>query len=144
MRGVDFAFERLQPVALLDAECDDNIFLRHKIPFDLRQRRRRILRAHIGPEYAIAFDARIGFRFDTLFQPAAFGLGRHVQNVAFNVEFLTVVDTADTTLFISSEHQWGAAMRAGICDQSWTAVAIAKGNEILAENFYALGLPVCR
>ena len=75
---VDFAFERLQPVALLNAECDDDIFLRHKISFDFRQRRRRILRAHIGAEYAIAFDARIGFRFNSLLQPAAFGLGRHV------------------------------------------------------------------
>lgn len=78
MRGVDFAFERLQPIALLDMECDDDIFLRHKIPFDFRQWRRRILRVHIGPEYDIAFDARIGFRFNSLFQPAAFGLGRHV------------------------------------------------------------------
>ena len=125
-------------------ECDDDIFLRQKISFDFRQRRQRILRAHIGPDYDIAFDTRIGFRFNSLLQLAAFGLGRHVQNVAFNVEFPTAVDTADTTLFIWSKHQWGAAMRVGICDQYRPAVAIAKGYEILAENFYALGLLVCR
>ena len=89
----------------MNVECDDDIFLRHKIPFDFRQRRQRILRAHIGAEYDIAFDARLGFRFNSLFQPAAFGFGQHVYNVAFNVEFPTVVDTADTTLFIWSEHQ---------------------------------------
>ena len=98
----------------------------------------------MGAEYDIAFDARLGFRFNSLFQPAAFGFGRHVYNVAFNVEFPIAVDTADTALFIWSEHQWGAAMRAGICDQSGPAVAIAKGNEILAKNFYALGLLVCQ
>ena len=87
MRGIDLAFQRLQPVAFLHPHGNVRLLGRNQIPFDIRQRRQiGRVRAHIGPDDAVTFPAGIGRDPDLVLEPAPGWLGRHVDHRAGHVD----------------------------------------------------------
>ena len=60
MRGVDVAFQRLQPVALALGESDGELALRQQRRLDLRHRRRLLALAHVDPDHAGALGHLVG------------------------------------------------------------------------------------
>ena len=76
MRGVGFAFEPLQIVAVLDRFRDIEMILRKCHPFIIRQKRQLFFGAHVGKDDARGFSARIGGMANLVLERAAGGLRR--------------------------------------------------------------------
>jgi hypothetical protein len=86
---------------------------------------------HINPDQAAVEGCRISRDVDLLFKAALGRFGRHVDAVAGDIKFPAVVDAADAALFVASEVEGGAAMRAVSLDDANFAIGIAKGDQIL-------------
>src|SRR6185503_16768142 len=65
---------------------------------------------------------------------AALELGWHVEDIAFDVELPTMVKTAQTALFVAAKRERGLTMRAMLAEHAETALAVAKHEEVLAEQ----------
>ena len=96
MRGVDAAFERLQPVALLPDLGDVAVGLWHLRPLEGRGCGHLVARPHIGPDHAAHLDGRIGGQPDLVAE--RLGLVHLVDAVAVDVEFPAVIDAAQPAL----------------------------------------------
>ena len=141
MRGIDLALERLQIVAITLDEADVDLGLRHVENFKARQRWRFGLAAHVDPNHAGALDHLISSSLDLLLE-ARRGQARHINAIAGNVEFPTVIDAAQPALFIASQEQRGATVRAAMVHDAHPARAVAKGNELFPEQHQANGRTV--
>ena len=58
--GIESAFQRLQPIAMLEGLRDVAVFCWRARPFVIGFGRHLFLRPQIGPDHAAAFDRRIG------------------------------------------------------------------------------------
>ena len=132
MRGVDLALERLQPVAVALDEADLDLVLGHVEDLEGRQRRYLCALAHVDPDDAGALHRLVGFRLHLLLE-ARRRQARHVQAVAGDIELPAVIDAANAALLVAPEEQRGAAVRAAVVHHADPAVAVAEGDQLLAE-----------
>ena len=138
MRGVDLAFQRLQPVAVEERAHEQPVFLAIIEELVVGQER-RLVRAQIREDHAAALDARVGEMTHFVFVRALRRLGRHLEHAARDVEEPAVVEAAQAAVFDSAVAEIGAAMRAQKAEQSRPAGIVAEENEILAEDSHRLG-----
>ena len=59
---------------------------------------------------------------------------RHVEAVAFDIEFPAVIGAANAFLLVAAEEQRGAAMRAAMIEDADTAQAVANRDQFFAEQ----------
>jgi hypothetical protein len=142
MRGVDLAFQRLQPVAFLDAHRHMQLLGGHQVPLQLRKRRRVNLRPHPGPQHAVALAHGVGLDLHVAAHRRAGRLGGDVQALAVDVELPAVVDAAQPVLLVAREDHGGGTVRAGMVHQADTAAGVAEGDEVLAQQAHAVRLAV--
>ena len=62
------------------------------------------------------------------------GLRRHLDHVAFDVEFPAVIEAAQPAFLVAREQQRGAPVRAVFVEHAEAALAVAEHHEILAEQ----------
>src|SRR5262249_54044473 len=98
------------------------------------QRRRFGACPHIDPDDAGAFRGRIGLGLDLVLEILRRRHARHVDAIAGNVELPAVVDAADAVLLVTPEEQRGAAVWAAMVYDADPPGAVAKGNQLLAEQ----------
>jgi hypothetical protein len=67
---------------------------------------------------------------------------RRVQHVAVDVVFPTVIDAAQTTFFIAPKKKRRAAVGAMLADETDTALRVAEGDQLFAQQFYPCGRTV--
>ena len=122
VRGVDAAFQPLQPVALLDHLGDVAMRFRRLRPGEFRQRRHVLHRAEIGPDDAAQLGGRIRGEAHLVLEVVLFRLVHHVDAGAGHVELPAVIDAAQAAFFVAPEEQRRAAVRAEFVDQADAAV----------------------
>ena len=118
MRGVDRAFQRLHPVAVLPFLGDVAVRGRHQRHFQRGQFGHLLGRAHIGPDHVAPFAHRIGLDADQVLGVEVGIGGRHVDAAAVGVELPAVIDAADAAFLVAAEPEIGAAMRAVLIDDA--------------------------
>src|SRR5262245_757227 len=124
----------LEIVALLQAFRDEDMARRQVAPLDGRRRGLLSLRSHIGPDDAGALDAGVAFDPHVL---AGLRRRRHVDALSVDRELQAVVGAADAVFLVAAEVEGRTAVGAEFIDQPDLAVAVAKGNELLAEDLRA-------
>ena len=134
MRGVDIAFQRLQPVALALHERDRHLALRQQGRLDLRQRRRLRALAHIDPDKAVALRDRVRLGLDAVLEIRHAGEVRRIDAIAVRVELPAVIDAAYAVLLVAPEEQRGAAVRAFMVHDPDPPGAVAERDQFLAEQ----------
>ena len=92
MRGVAFAFEPLQIVAVLDRFRDIKMILRECHPFIIWQKRHLFFGAHVSEHAARGLFAGIGGMTNLVLERAAGRLCRSFENSAVNVVFPAMID----------------------------------------------------
>ena len=137
MARIDAALDRLEEVALLQALRDIALLGRHQRPFEARRGGLQFRRPHIGPDDAATLEAGIGFELDPAAHPGFFGLGGQVGALAVHVVFPTVIGAAQPALLVPPEPERDAAMGAELVDQPDPVLAVAEGNEPLAQELDA-------
>ena len=142
MRGVDRAFQRLHPVAVLPLLGDVAVRGRHQRHLQRGQFRHRIRRAHIGPDHVAPFAHRIGLDADQVLGIEIGIGGRHVDAAAVGVELPAVIDAADAAFLVAAEPEIGAAVRAMLIDDADHAPAVAERQQLLAHHDDLLRRPV--
>jgi hypothetical protein len=147
MGGIDFAFGRLQPIALVKPARGVNLGRRQRHPLHARQFRHQLLRAHIDPGDAAGLAGRIARDPGLVLQGRKVIRRDDVGNVdalAVDVEFPPVIHAADSTLLVSAEEQWCKLVRTIGRDDSDLAVGIAESQQVFAQdadaNRRAIGL----
>ena len=131
---VDVALEGLEPVALAQHLGDDALAVRQHVRLDVRQRGRHRPRPQVGPDDAVALDARVRCRLDLRPKAVLRRFVRHVDTDALAVELPTVVHAAKAFLLVSTEEEGGAAVRTRVLDQSHLPRRDAKSDQVLAEQ----------
>ncbi len=133
MRGVDLAFQRLQPVAVEERAREQPVLLAVVEELVVGQER-RIVRAQVREDQAAALFARVGEMAHLVFIRALGRLGRHLEHAARDVVEPAVVETAQTAVFDAPVAEIGAAMRAQEAEQPRPAGIVAEQHEIFAED----------
>jgi len=134
VRGVETAFEPLQPVALLNDLADVPVRLQHLCPGEFRQRRDLLGRTHIGPDEAAQFAGRISSYADLVLELVFLRLVHLVDTTAVDGEFPAVINATQPALLVAPEPQRGAAMWTIFVEEPDPAVAVAERDEILAQQ----------
>ena len=129
---VDVALERLHPVAV--AHHRPYLRLGIHVRLEVGQWWWRLAPAHIGPDHAAALDAGVGNRVHLVLKIALLWLAWHVDAGAGAVELPAVVDTAQAVCLVAAVKERGAAVRAGVLEQSHLAGGDAEADEILAQQ----------
>ncbi len=142
MRGVDRAFQRLHPVAVLPFLGDVAVRGRHQRHLQVRQFRHRVRRAHIGPDHLAPFAHRIGLDADQVLGIEIGIGGRHVDAAAVGIEFPAVIDAADAAFLVAAEPEIGAAVRTILIDHPDHAAGVAERQQLLAHHHDLLGRTV--
>ncbi len=134
MRGVDVAFQRLQPVALALGERDGEIAFRQQRRLDLRHRRRLGALAHVDPDHAGAFGDLVGLGVHLLPEILLRRQVRHVDAVAVGVVFPAVIDAADAAVLVASVEQRRAAVRAAMVHHADAPRAVAERDQFFPQQ----------
>src|SRR5947208_3693907 len=108
--------------------------LRDHGPFQLRRRGTQFRRAHVGPDDAASFDARVSLDGDPLFEAALGRLGWHVHAAAVDVVLPAMVDTSQAALLVAPEEERGATVRTVLVQERDSSGAIPKGYQPLAHQ----------
>jgi hypothetical protein len=136
VRGVERAFHRLRPVALLQPLTDVAVRRRQHGDLELRQRLRHALaRAEVCPDQLARLARRIGLDGNLAVVRRARRHIRHLDAAAFHVVFPAVVDAPDAALLVPAVEQIGAAVRTRGLDQADAPLRVAECQELLAEDF---------
>src|SRR5262249_6089620 len=131
---VDVALEPLEPVALAEHLLHLILAGPQHVGLDVRQRRRRAARPHVGPDDVVALGTRIGRGAHLRLEAALRRLAGHVDARALAIELPAVVHAADPFLFVTAEEERCAAMWAVILDETDLAGRGAEGDQVLAEE----------
>jgi hypothetical protein len=94
-------------------------------------------RAHVAPHKAAGFAGRIGLVLEALEQRAVGRLRRHLDDVAFDVEFPAVIEAAQAAFLVAREHQRGAAVRAEFVEHADAAFGVTEDDEAFAKQAHA-------
>src|ERR1700752_1787705 len=130
-RGVETAFEGLQPIALLDDLGHMPVCLRHLSPGELWSGRHALGRPEIGPHDPAELDRRIGGDVDLVAKLVLFGLVELVDASAGDIELPAVVRAAQPAFLVAAKKQRGAAVWTIFVQYPDAARCVAKGDEIL-------------
>ncbi len=103
VRGVDAAFQTLEPVALLDHFRHVAIGFRRLRPGEFRHRRHVLDRTEICPDDAAEFARRIRGEAHLVLEVILRRFVHHVGAGAGDVELPAVIDAAQTALFVATE-----------------------------------------
>src|ERR1700694_3042211 len=96
VRGVDAAFERLQPVALLPYFRDVAMALRYLCPLESGGCRHQLAWSHIGPDHPAHLSGRISRQVNLVAE--LLGFVHLIDAVAVDVELPAVIDAAQSRL----------------------------------------------
>ena len=99
-------------------------------------------RAHVGPDEAAGLPRGVGLVLHAFGEAAFAGFGGHVDDVAVHVEFPAVIEAAEAALLVATEGEGGLAVGAGLAEHAEAAVAVAEGDQVLAEQADADGVAV--
>src|SRR5216683_4105839 len=135
VRGVDAAFERLEPVAFLPYFRDVAMALRYLSPLERGGRRHQFARSQIGPDHPAHLGSRISRQVDLVAE--LLGLVHLIDAIAVDIELPAVINAAQTRLFVASEPQRGASVRTELVDQTDPALAVAKTDQTFAQKLNA-------
>ena len=139
MRAVDAALDRLRPVAMLPPLGDGEASFGCLGPFENREWRLFFGRPHIDPDRSARDMRGVGGGLDLVLVGRAVGLGRHIDAIAFDVEFPAMIGTADPAFFVAPVVEMGAAVRAIGVEDPDPSVAVAKRDQLLAQQTQLLG-----
>ena len=132
--GINGPFQNLCPVAghyhLGNAHPDIG---RRRIGWRL-ECRHAVGRPEVGPHPAAPFLHRPGRLLHTRLECAGVRLGGHVEHVAVDIHFPAVIQAAQSTFFVASQHQRGTPVRTQFIQYAHLAVAIAKHHQIMTEH----------
>src|SRR5579859_1615160 len=142
MRGVDIALQRLQIIAVALYEGRSDLGVGNAQNLECRQRRRLRPRSHIDPHEPGTLDRAVRFGADLVLEILMRRHIGHVDTSAGRIEFPAVIDAADATLLVAAEEQRRAAVRAPMIHDPDAPRAVAKGDELLAEQHQAKRRPV--
>src|SRR5216683_3172467 len=131
VRGVDAAFERLEPVAFLPHFRDVAMALRYLCPLESGGCRHQLARSHIGPDHPAHLGRRISRQLDLVAE--LLGLVHLIDAIAVDVVLPAVIDAAQARFLIAPEPQRGASVRAELVDQTDPALAVAKTDETFTQ-----------
>src|SRR5580704_8103274 len=134
VRGVDAAFQCLQPIAFLDHLGDVAARLGHLGPGEFGWRRHLFGRAEIGPDDPAELRRRIGGDVDTVLELVLWRLIELVDAIAFDVVFPAVIDAAQPALLVAPEKQRHPPVRTELVDQADAALAVAERHEVLTQQ----------
>ena len=137
MRGVDVAFEALQPVAVAHVAHDHALVVGNAQHLERRQRRRHFALAHIDPDDAALLGDLVGLGLDAVGEALVLGQVRLVEAVAFDVELPAVIGAAEAAFLVAAEEHRGAAVRAAVIEDADAALAVAEGDQLLAQELDA-------
>src|SRR5439155_25936379 len=101
-----------------------------------RERRTSVGRAEIGAPQLRELERGIGAQPDSLLQPTACRLPGRLQASAVDVVDPAVVAAADAALDRNTELERGPAMRAVQVQRAEAAAAIAKDDQVLAQDLH--------
>src|SRR5512146_572555 len=135
VRGIDRTLQGLRPIASGVHLDDANLGARRRRPG--RRLKLRLLRgrAHIDPDETARFPRRIGLMLDMSAHPRAIvGLAGHVEDIALDVEFPAMIETAQTAFLVAAEDERGLPMRAMLAQHAEPAFAVAENDEVLAKE----------
>ena len=104
---------------------------------ETRQRRRLGARPHIDPHDAGAFDRAVRLGADPVLEVLLRRHVRHIDALAGDVEFPAVIDAAQPVRLVAAEKQRRAAVRAAMVHHADPAFAVAKRDQLLAEQHQA-------
>src|SRR5690606_9334342 len=110
----------------------------------VRQRRRYLARAHVGPDDATALVRAVRLRVHLVLEIALGGLRGHVNAGARDVEFPAVVDAAQAFLFVAPEEQRGASVGTRVLYEANRAGGCPIGDELLAQELDTHGRAIGR
>jgi hypothetical protein len=138
VRGIECAFHRLRPVALLQALGDEAMRRRQRTDLEPGQRLRHSLaRAKVGPDHLAGFAGRVCRDRDL----AVVGrIRRHVGHLdafAVGVVLPAVVNAAQAALLVAAEEKVGAAMCTRGLDQPDATLRVAERDQALAHHLHA-------
>ena len=134
VRGVEPAFEGLQPIAFLDDLGDVAMGLGHLRPGEFRRRRHALGRPEIGPHDAAQLDRRIGGDVDLVLELLLRGLVQLIDAAAVDVELPAVIDAAQPAFLVAAEKQRGAPVRTILVQEPDLALGVAERDEVLAQQ----------
>ena len=137
MRGVDVAFQRLQPVAFALAGQEIGLVGRAQHRLERRQRRRHLALAHIDPDQPPAFGDLVGLGLDLIAEVLVCRQIGHVEAIAGDIVFPAVIDAAQPAFLVAAEEQRGAAVRTAVVEYADPSRAVAKGDQPLAQKHQA-------
>src|SRR5262245_12985225 len=109
--GIDAGFDSLEIVRLLEAFRNVAVRLRDAGPLQLRQIRHALWRSHVGPDKTDIFASRVGCRSHFVFECVLRRLVWHIHPGAVDVEFPTMVNASETTVFVTSPEKTGSTVR---------------------------------
>jgi hypothetical protein len=128
VRRIDGSFQGLEPVAGLNSLGHEAVILWNTVPLQIRQRRRRALIAHVGPDHAVVLDARVGPRPHLALKVAFGRFGRHVGTGTLHVELPAVVYAAKTFFLVPPKEHRCTTVRTSILDHANVAGGGPKRN----------------
>jgi len=105
----------------------------------LRQLCVEMLGPHVNPNQAAVDGHRVSRDVNFVFEVAFGGLGRHVNAVAIDIKFPTMIDAANATLLVAPKIERRAAVRAVSLNDADLIIRVAKGDQILTEQAQAHG-----
>ena len=135
--GIDAAFHRLQPVAVLQPLRRVGLLRRHHGELEFRQPRLMLRRPHVGPQHAAPLDQRIGAQPDHRAEAALLRLRRNLHALAGHVVFPAVIRAAQPAFLVAAEPQRHAAMRAEFVHQPVATLGVAEGDQPLRQKLHA-------
>src|SRR5262249_1714815 len=119
MRGVDVAFERLQPIALAVGQRDVSVIgVGRRGGFDLREGRRLGVLAHVDEYHAAALRGLVGLGLHAgriLILVRQIGL---IEAIALNVKLPSVIGAAKPVVLVAAEEQRRQAMWAQMIENA--------------------------
>ena len=139
---VDAAFQRLQPVALLDVLGYVAVGVRHGGPLELRRRRRMLLRPHVSPDDAAQLHGGVGGGGHLGREVAVGGFVHHVGALAVDVEFPAVIHAAQAAFLVASQPQRRQPVGTQFFQQADASVGVAESDQLLAQELDADRLAV--
>jgi hypothetical protein len=149
VRGVDVAFERLQPIALAVGQGDVSVVgVAGDGGFDLGEGRGFGALAHVDEHHPAALGGLVGFGLHARGILVLVGQVGLIEAIAVHVELPAVIGATDAVILVAAEEQRRQAVRAEMIHDADAAGRVAERDQLLAEqhqtHLRAVGLELGR
>ena len=135
VRGVDVAFERLQPIALAVGQRDVSVVgVSGDGGFDLGEGRRLGALAHVDEHHPAALGGLVGLGLHARWIFVLVGQVGLIEAIAVDVELPAVIGAADAVILVAAEKQRRQAVRAEMIHDADAAGRVAERDQLLAEQ----------